>query len=90
MVRSKKVDIPTLNLFSYKNYIKILMKQLQCCGVSNYTDWMRLSPQRVIPIACCVDKTHCVTANYSDVYQRVSEYGIIKLGLWEILKQRTF
>ncbi|XP_045762473.1 tetraspanin-7-like [Maniola jurtina] len=43
---------------------------LQCCGVSNYTDWMRLSPQRVIPISCCLDKTRCVTANYSDVYQR--------------------
>ncbi|XP_049867782.1 tetraspanin-7-like isoform X2 [Pectinophora gossypiella] len=43
---------------------------LHCCGVSNYTDWMRLSPQRVIPISCCLDPNRCVTANYNDVYQR--------------------
>ncbi|XP_052747094.1 tetraspanin-7 [Bicyclus anynana] len=59
---------------------------LQCCGVSNYTDWMRLSPQRVIPISCCVDKTRCVTANYSDVYQRgcyevLSEYLMNNLNI---------
>ncbi|XP_039763388.1 tetraspanin-7-like isoform X3 [Pararge aegeria] len=51
---------------------------LQCCGVSNYTDWMRLSPQRVIPISCCLDKTRCVTANYSDVFQR---------GCYEVLTE---
>ncbi|CAH0725996.1 unnamed protein product, partial [Brenthis ino] len=44
--------------------------KLQCCGVSNYTDWMRLSPQRVIPISCCHNTNHCVTANYSNVYQQ--------------------
>ncbi|KAI5632175.1 tetraspanin family domain-containing protein [Phthorimaea operculella] len=43
---------------------------LHCCGVSNYTDWVRLSPQRVIPISCCVDPQRCVIANYNDVYQR--------------------
>ncbi|XP_026727034.1 tetraspanin-7-like isoform X2 [Trichoplusia ni] len=40
-----------------------------CCGVSNYTDWIRLSPQKVIPISCCIDPNNCVTANYGDVYQ---------------------
>ncbi|XP_050361488.1 tetraspanin-7-like [Nymphalis io] len=44
--------------------------KLHCCGVTNYTDWMRLSPQRVIPISCCLDTNRCVTANYNDVYQR--------------------
>lgn len=45
--------------------------QLHCCGVSNYSDWVRLSPQRTIPTSCCVDPNSCVTANYSDVYQEV-------------------
>lgn len=44
---------------------------LQCCGVSNYTDWIRLSPHKVIPPSCCRDRHQkCVTANYSEVYQR--------------------
>nr|XP_037866654.1 tetraspanin-7 isoform X2 [Bombyx mori] len=44
--------------------------KLHCCGVNNYTDWMRMSPQRVIPISCCVDANNCVTANYSEVHQK--------------------
>ncbi|XP_072937089.1 tetraspanin-7-like [Epargyreus clarus] len=43
---------------------------LHCCGVANYTDWIRLSSQKVIPTSCCVDPNHCVTANYNNVYQR--------------------
>lgn len=52
---------------------------MHCCGVNNYTDWMRLSPQRVIPISCCLDPNRCVTANYNDVYQRVSCYILDQL-----------
>ncbi|KOB71712.1 Tetraspanin [Operophtera brumata] len=43
----------------------VLLYILACCGVSNYTDWIRLSPQHVIPTSCCVDPNDCVTANYS-------------------------
>ncbi|KAJ2953750.1 hypothetical protein O0L34_g1377 [Tuta absoluta] len=51
---------------------------LHCCGVSNYTDWVRLSPQRVIPISCCVDPERCVIANYNDVYQKGCYETILK------------
>ncbi|XP_032530105.2 tetraspanin-7-like [Danaus plexippus] len=59
---------------------------LYCCGVNNYTDWMRLSPQRVIPISCCLDPNRCVTANYNDVYQRgcyevITEYLINNMNI---------
>ncbi|XP_063376448.1 tetraspanin-7-like [Cydia fagiglandana] len=40
---------------------------LHCCGVSNYTDWVRV--QRSIPLSCCVNPDDCITANYSHVYQ---------------------
>ncbi|XP_059060394.1 tetraspanin-7-like isoform X1 [Achroia grisella] len=53
-----------------KNNFDLAQSTLHCCGVSNYTDWVKLSPQRVIPISCCLDPNHCITANYSDVYQR--------------------
>ncbi|KAG7311363.1 hypothetical protein JYU34_002402 [Plutella xylostella] len=53
-----------------RNNIDFAQANMQCCGVSNYTDWVRLSPKRVIPFSCCVDPTHCVIANYSDVYQK--------------------
>ncbi|XP_038208031.1 tetraspanin-7-like [Zerene cesonia] len=60
---------------SVKNYDRekanfdFAQSTLHCCGVSNYTDWMVMSPQRVIPTSCCLDTSHCVTANYNDVYQ---------------------
>ncbi|VVC92202.1 tetraspanin-7-like [Leptidea sinapis] len=56
--------------------IGFVQSTLHCCGVSNYTDWSRLSPHRVIPTSCCVEQSHCVTANYNDVYQ-VGCYEII-------------
>ncbi|XP_041969353.1 tetraspanin-7-like [Aricia agestis] len=59
-----------INYDPKKTNFDFAQSTLQCCGVANYSDWMRLSPQRVIPISCCIDTNHCVTANYSDVYQR--------------------
>ncbi|CAH4006357.1 tetraspanin-7-like [Pieris brassicae] len=53
---------------------------MQCCGVSNYTDWIWFSPQRVIPTSCCINTTHCVTANYNDVYQRGC-YAVIYMNI---------
>ncbi|XP_075991633.1 tetraspanin-7-like [Anticarsia gemmatalis] len=63
----------------HKTNFDFAQETLHCCGVSNYTDWMRLSPQKVIPISCCHESKNCVTANYSEVYQRgcyevISEY----------------
>ncbi|XP_045534826.1 tetraspanin-7 [Papilio machaon] len=49
----------------------------QCCGVTNYTDWIKSSPTKVIPTSCCVDPTNCVTANYGDVYTKGC-YALIK------------
>ncbi|XP_063839212.1 tetraspanin-7-like [Ostrinia nubilalis] len=53
-----------------KDNLNFAQATLHCCGVSNYTDWTRLSPQRVIPTSCCLDPNNCITANYMDVYQR--------------------
>ncbi|XP_073941976.1 tetraspanin-7-like [Choristoneura fumiferana] len=53
----------------HKGNFDFAQANLHCCGVSNYSDWVRLSPQRTIPTSCCVDPNSCVTANYSDVYQ---------------------
>ncbi|CAK1602964.1 unnamed protein product [Parnassius mnemosyne] len=58
------------NYDPHKANFDFAQSTLQCCGVSNYTDWIRSSPQKIIPVSCCLDPTHCVTANYSDVYQR--------------------
>ncbi|XP_068621549.1 tetraspanin-7-like [Battus philenor] len=54
----------------HKSNFDFAQYKLQCCGVSNYTDWIKSSPMKVIPMSCCVDPTHCITANYSDVYSR--------------------
>ncbi|KAL0894927.1 hypothetical protein ABMA27_013428 [Loxostege sticticalis] len=53
-----------------KDNFNFAQATLHCCGVSNYTDWTRLSPKRVIPTSCCLDPNNCITANYKDVYQR--------------------
>ncbi|CAK1550064.1 unnamed protein product [Leptosia nina] len=58
------------NYDSKRTNLDIAQTRMHCCGVTNYTDWMKMSPQRVIPTSCCIDTTHCVTANYNDVYQR--------------------
>ncbi|KAL4712859.1 hypothetical protein ACJJTC_011929 [Scirpophaga incertulas] len=63
----------TQTLASYdpnKDNFDFAQSTLHCCGVSNYTDWIKLSPQRVIPTSCCLDPNNCITANYNDVYQR--------------------
>ncbi|PZC77256.1 tetraspanin-7 [Helicoverpa armigera] len=67
------------NNYPHKANFDFAQKNLRCCGVSNYTDWIRLSPQKVIPISCCLDPNDCITANYSDVFQQgcyavISEY----------------
>ncbi|CAB3230813.1 unnamed protein product [Arctia plantaginis] len=53
-----------------KTNFDFTQETFHCCGVSNYTDWILLSPQKVIPRSCCLDLQNCVTANYSKVYQR--------------------
>ncbi|CAH2067081.1 unnamed protein product, partial [Iphiclides podalirius] len=61
----------TINSYDpHKANFDFAQSTLHCCGVSNYTDWIRSSPLKVIPMSCCVDPTHCITANYSDVYQK--------------------
>ncbi|KPI94723.1 Tetraspanin-7 [Papilio xuthus] len=50
--------------------IDFAQSTFQCCGVTNYTDWIKSSPTKVIPTSCCIDPTNCVTANYGDVYNK--------------------
>ncbi|KPJ06431.1 Tetraspanin-7 [Papilio machaon] len=54
----------------------------QCCGVTNYTDWIKSSPTKVIPTSCCVDPTNCVTANYGDVYTKFQCCGVTNYTDW--------
>ncbi|CAD0196043.1 unnamed protein product [Chrysodeixis includens] len=63
-------DPHKVNFDVAQHYVSNRSGDFHCCGVYNYTDWMRLSPHKVIPISCCIDPNNCVTANYSDVYQR--------------------
>ncbi|KAJ0181975.1 hypothetical protein K1T71_002697 [Dendrolimus kikuchii] len=61
-------NIATYNI--HKGDLDFAQASLRCCGVANYTDWVKISPQRVIPNSCCINPASCITANYSDVFQQ--------------------
>ncbi|XP_037297616.1 tetraspanin-7-like [Manduca sexta] len=67
-----------INYSQLKTNLDFAQVKMHCCGVNNYTDWIRMSPQRVIPVSCCLDPNNCVTANYSDVFQRGCYHVIAK------------
>ncbi|KAG5281024.1 hypothetical protein AALO_G00066620 [Alosa alosa] len=43
--------------------VDLLQSQLQCCGVSNYTDWTSMpwysSHNNTVPLSCCKNTTTC-------------------------------
>lgn len=45
----------------YKNAVDNAQKDLQCCGVDNYTDWWTLQTYDVdtVPASCCSNLTWC-------------------------------
>ncbi|NWZ69402.1 TSN3 protein, partial [Acrocephalus arundinaceus] len=43
------------------NAVDVIQRKLQCCGVHNYTDWLRISYHPTcVPESCCKEKhSHC-------------------------------
>ncbi|NXY58442.1 TSN3 protein, partial [Callaeas wilsoni] len=60
--------------------VDVMQRKLQCCGVHNYTDWLKVSSSywyHCVPESCCKEKhSHC-QGDLSHVEQ-LSEEGCLK------------
>lgn len=64
--------------------IDSVQKNLKCCGVDNYTDWVQTEyfKQKGIPKSCCKDLRHCSEADLKDLEKvgvLVEHQGCVKL-----------
>ncbi|XP_031778553.1 tetraspanin-7-like isoform X2 [Nasonia vitripennis] len=63
----------SLNAYGTDNtksfHVDIMQKTLHCCGNRAYTDWLNMSPPRIVPSSCCsVEEGECDTTNTDDIY----------------------
>ncbi|NXU64805.1 TSN3 protein, partial [Horornis vulcanius] len=64
------------------NAVDVMQRKLQCCGVHNYTDWLKISSSSwyhpdCVPESCCKEKhSHC----WGDLghVEQLSEEGCLK------------
>ncbi|NWV58523.1 TSN3 protein, partial [Malurus elegans] len=61
--------------------VDVMQRQLQCCGVHNYTDWLKTSsswhPPPCVPASCCKGKHSRCRGDLGHVEQ-LSEEGCLK------------
>lgn len=51
----------------------LLFLQLHCCGNRAYTDYLNLSPPKLVPSSCCsVQEGECDTTDVEDIFIEVS------------------
>ncbi|NXA89300.1 TSN3 protein, partial [Melanocharis versteri] len=57
--------------------VDALQRKLQCCGVHNYTDWLKASSSSCVPESCCKEKHYHCRGDLGHAEQ-LSEEGCLK------------
>lgn len=66
-------------MFRSINFLsRLSLSQLHCCGNKAYTDYLNLSPPKIVPSSCCsVQEGECDTTDIEDIFTEVSFHSPI-------------